>query len=397
MIANHVSLSLSELDKMIVEHVPPGGNWKNIPDWVPSKRLEQIRRSYLEGKGSRSTYYGRLHPDFPSYTMNTYFNRPGNGCHIHFEQDRTLSQREAARLQSFPDDFIFHGSKTAINNQIGNAVPPLMAYQIAKQFPFKGQYIDLFSGAGGLSLGFKWAGWEPILANDIDKSALITYCNNIHNEVLLGDLRDEEITKTIIEVSIKAKKENPSLPLFILGGPPCQGFSTAGKKRSIVDERNWLFEAYVSILNSVKPDGFIFENVTGILSMEKGEFFDMVQNELSQSASNLFVHKLNSVDYAVPQRRKRVIIIGDSTDTINMAPPTPVTSLDNNKTLFTDLPGAISVSDALSDLPPLKANEDGSNKLYLTKPQNPYQKFLRKEITAQEYLEKLSSNTQNLV
>ena len=103
MIFNHYASSLSELDMQVIKCVPPGGNWKNIPESVPSKRLAQIRESYKAGKGSRSTYYGRLRPDMPAYTINTYFNRPGNGCHMHYDQDRTISQREAARFQSFPD------------------------------------------------------------------------------------------------------------------------------------------------------------------------------------------------------------------------------------------------------------------------------------------------------
>ncbi len=69
MIPNHKAAKLSELDMMIVNSVPPGGNWKNIPLDVPSKRIEQIRDSYAQGKGSRSTYYGRLLPDMPAYTM----------------------------------------------------------------------------------------------------------------------------------------------------------------------------------------------------------------------------------------------------------------------------------------------------------------------------------------
>ena len=168
----------------IVHSVPPGGNWKNIPLSIPSKRIEQIRESYAQGKGSRSTYYGRLLNNMPSYTMNTYFNRPGNGCHIHYEQNRVLSQREAARLQSFPDSFDFSGSMGAINTQIGNAVPPLLSFQIAeiltKKLGSKGCYIDLFSGAGGLGLGFKWAGWESKLANDIEPKYLETFGRHIH-------------------------------------------------------------------------------------------------------------------------------------------------------------------------------------------------------------------------
>ena len=77
MIFNHYASSLSELDMQVIKCVPPGGNWKNIPESVPSQRLAQIRESYKAGKGSRSTYYGRLRPDMPAYTINTYFNRPG--------------------------------------------------------------------------------------------------------------------------------------------------------------------------------------------------------------------------------------------------------------------------------------------------------------------------------
>jgi Alw26I/Eco31I/Esp3I family type II restriction m6 adenine DNA methyltransferase len=130
-IPNHFTPGLSELDLRMVKAVPPGGNWKDIPKSIPSERLAQIRESYANGEGSRSTYYGRLHPDAPSYTISTYFNRPGNGCHIHYDfeggQHRVISQREAARLQGFPDSFVFCGNRGSVNKQIGNAVPPLLA------------------------------------------------------------------------------------------------------------------------------------------------------------------------------------------------------------------------------------------------------------------------------
>ena len=121
---NHVCAKLSEFDMEVIRTVPPGGNWKDVPVEIASKssRLTQIRRS-----GGRTTYYGRLQRDLPSYTINTYFNRPGNGTFIHPTQDRLISQREGARLQSFPDRFRFLGSTTSIFKQIGNAVPPLLA------------------------------------------------------------------------------------------------------------------------------------------------------------------------------------------------------------------------------------------------------------------------------
>ena len=153
-----------------------------------------------------------------------------------------LSEREAARLQSFPDSFVFCGNHCSIQKQIGNAVPPLLAYQIAKALPWTGQYIDLFSGAGGLSLGFTWAGWEPIVANDIDASFLETYRRNVHESVVHGDIRDQEIVGKLCEI-VQAKRR-ANMPLLVLGGPPCQGFSTAGNKRSEADQRNHLFAEF---------------------------------------------------------------------------------------------------------------------------------------------------------
>src|SRR2546425_1352303 len=161
---NHVSAKLSELDLRMIKCVRPGGNWRDIDPSIPSKRLDQIRLG-VKG-GSRSTYYGRLRWNRPSYTISTYFSRPGNGCFIHPEQDRLISLREGARLQSFRDSYRFFGSRTSKYSQIGNAVPPLLAYAIAHGL--KGSapstLVDLFSGAGGLSEGLRMAGYEILAA-----------------------------------------------------------------------------------------------------------------------------------------------------------------------------------------------------------------------------------------
>ena len=142
----------------MVKSVPAGGNWQNIPSNIPSKRLEQIRRS-----GGRTTLYGRLSLNKPSYTITTYFNRPGNGTYIHPIHNRVISAREAARFQSFPDNYVFGGSKASLCKQIGNAVPPLLAFAIARQTKKKTKtknLLDLFCGAGGLSLGLTKAGFN---------------------------------------------------------------------------------------------------------------------------------------------------------------------------------------------------------------------------------------------
>ena len=93
---NHISPGMSDMEKDMMKYIKPGGNWKDLPDKYNSKRLDGIRKS-----GGRTTYYGRLLPDKPSYTITTYFNRLPNGCNIHPTQDRIISIREGARLQSF--------------------------------------------------------------------------------------------------------------------------------------------------------------------------------------------------------------------------------------------------------------------------------------------------------
>jgi DNA (cytosine-5)-methyltransferase 1 len=117
---NHIAPVLSKLEWEMVQHIPAGGNWKNIPENIPSQRLVQIRKN-----GGRTTYYGRLEWEKPAFTITTYFNRLGNSSNLHPEQQRMISTREGARLQSFPDNYVFWGTKTSQYKQIGNAIPPL--------------------------------------------------------------------------------------------------------------------------------------------------------------------------------------------------------------------------------------------------------------------------------
>ena len=396
-IPNHYTAKLSKLDMDVARAVPPGGNWKNIPHEIPSKRLEQIRVSFAAGEGSRSTYYGRLHPDRPSYTINTYFNRPGNGCHLHYDyeggQHRVISEREAARLQSFPDNFIFLGSHVAVHKQIGNAVPPLLAYQIAKTLPVTGQYVDLFSGAGGLSLGFKWAGWQPIVANDIESSFLDTYQHNIHPTVVCGDIREKHIFRKIVEAIVKSR--NRDVPLLVIGGPPCQGFSTAGHRRSLDDKRNHLFNDFKALVETIKPDGFVFENVTGLLNMDGGAVFDMIRKELQILDNPLVPWILNAEQFAVPQRRTRLVLLSVPKRWKAVAPPAQITSMEQEMTLFGQTAKAVSVRDALSDLPPLHHGEDGSYGDYISAPLHPYQSFMRSVISVEEYLSAMKAGVFN--
>lgn len=127
-VTEHFIPQMSALDKYIVHHVKPGGNYMDIPPDVPSARIRRLQRD-----GGHTTCYGRLAPSQPAYTINTYFNRPNVGCNIHYSADRLITVREALRLQSFPDNYVLvSSSKQGKNLIVGNAVPPMLAEVIAK-------------------------------------------------------------------------------------------------------------------------------------------------------------------------------------------------------------------------------------------------------------------------
>lgn len=322
---NHTTYKLSDLDLEMIKSVPPGGSWKDIPMETvkKSKRLTRIMQT-----GGRTTLYGRIDYDKPSYTITTYFNRPGNGSYVHPVHERVISVREAARFQTFRDDYYFFGNKTQLLKQVGNAVPTLLAYQIGKSIIEKTgccKSIDLFCGAGGMTAGFKAAGIFSLLSNDIEESACTTLkINNPEIPVLCGDITEEE-TKAVIE---KAAKEGGAD--IICGGPPCQGFSMAGF-RSETDPRNQLFREFVDIVKRVNPKVIVFENVEGLLSYQGGKTYMEVHTLFAELGYHTEGRSLMASDYAVPQKRKRVIIICTRKD-LPITPgelyPEPITVLE---------------------------------------------------------------------
>jgi len=370
-IFNHIAPRFSELEWEMAKNIPPGGNWQNIPESVPSKRLEQIRKS-----GGRTTYYGRLKNDKPSYTISTYFHRIGNGCHIHPEQIRLISIREAARLQSFKDSFIFYTSKASIYKQIGNAVPPVLARVIAElieEHLENKTFVDLFAGAGGMSEGFLMQDFKLLGAIEIDKNFFETFLQNHKNGnggdyFINGDITSEENKQKLISIKDRHKVG------VVIGGPPCQGFSTAGW-RDPDDKRNQLFKDFVDIVNNIKPEFFVLENVPGILSMRKGEAI----KEIIQCFEEIGYHvnapiKLKAEEYGVPQKRRRVFLIG-SLKKISLIQPKPLFSEDNG-----GLPDPICVKEAIGSLPPLKPNEGEFEIDVDYFPKSNYEKFMAGEI-----------------
>ena len=187
--------------------------------------------------------------------------------------------------------------------------------------------IDLFSGAGGMSVGAMAAGIKIKVAVEIDKYAAVTYKANHPNTLLLN----EDIRKVEINGLCKTGKDDIKI---LFGGPPCQGFSTAGK-RQVSDPRNDLFVHYARLIDELRPKVFIMENVSGMIKgTMKGKFLEILQT-LKSMPYEVKAKLMNAKYYGVPQSRERMIFIGVRKDLKKV----PVFPVPNPKT--------ISVRDAL--------------------------------------------------
>lgn len=218
--------------------------------------------------------------------------------------------------------------------------------------------IDLFCGCGGLSLGFEMAGFEVELAIDMWKDAIATFNHNHKKSVAV--CRDiAELTNDFLK-NLSDEKEI----VGVIGGPPCQGFSTVGK-REIDDPRNHLYLEYYRVVENVEPDFFLLENVKGLTTLNGGAFKDDIIGRFGRLGYDVNFDILNASDFGVPQNRERVFFIGMKKGRF----PFPLKPLNEK----------ISCREALSDLPPL-TEENGNNDThsYICAPQNDYQKKMRK-------------------
>ena len=384
---NHVSAKLSNLDLQMVCSISPGGNWQDIPLRVAeqSVRVMKIRKN-----GGRTTYYGRLRPDLPSYTINTFFNRPGNGTFIHPTQNRLISFREAARLQSFPDSYRFHGSNASIYKQIGNAVPPLLTRALGSLFK-RSLVVDVFSGAGGLSQGLVDSNHRVITSADINSNMRETYSQNHSSTVVTdSDFSNPLEVESYIEL-VENKLRGRTLGI-LAGGPPCQGFSTAGKW-SIGDPRNQLVFSMLRLVKHLKPENVLIENVVGIRIQKNGATLLAIQENLKSIGYESEWFQLNAEQYGVPQRRRRVFIVASSSGDLK-GPPEPsfsALSLKRRNSEVTivspELSRPVTVDEAIGDLPSIPAG-GGTHEIQYDPDwtSKGYQEYMRGKTTFDEFV-----------
>ena len=216
--------------------------------------------------------------------------------------------------------------------------------------------LDLFSGCGGLSLGFKMAGFEISGAIDNDADSIQTFKKNFK--------KSKSLIKDINKINKKEIKKNFSNIDVIIGGPPCQGFSNANRwQKEYNDPRNLLFLKFIEFVKIIKPKMLLIENVSGILSRSKGQIINNIKEILNENGYKVDYKLLNASEFGVPQIRKRVFIVGNRLNSIDF-----FENLKKRK--------KVTVKDAISELYALEKKDE---KKLNGKLDNNYIKYLRKK------------------
>lgn len=325
-IPNHILLNHSARVIARYKLIPEGGRMPP-PALLPAA----IRRKNF------GNTYKRLHRNRPSLTLV-----PGNNAFpVHPVLDRSLSPREAARIQTFPDQYVFFGSRAEQCKLVGNAVPPLLAERIGGAIkshllrsvgnsrqsviikksivipitPRQNRLtaVSFFTGVGGLSLGFKNAGFEALASYDLKQSVERNLAQNFpelcHHRRDIGGLDISEIKDHIEGID----------PDVVFGGPPCQGFSIFGRRRFVntkdhkpeEDPRNELALRFIELAIALRPKAIFMENVKGFVSTQKDKksYLQHTVERLGRAGYTTEFQVINCANFGVPQLRERFILV----------------------------------------------------------------------------------------
>ena len=291
------------------KHLPKGGKMGDLPLHLQHDSF--IRRGSKKTGGPNMRLY-RLEMDIPALTVTAYiFNK-----FVHPKEDRYITPREAACLQDFPLDWDFKGTKGQVHKQIGNAVPVLLAKAIAESVArfLKRQAISgemtiasYFTGAGGLDLGFECSKsngifFETKFSTDIEEWAEQTInANRPEWNFLRKDIRKLQPE----EVLNIAKR-----PIdIIIGGPPCQPFSVAGKQKAIDDPLGRLYSDFIRQIQTLQPKAVVMENVYGLAQVKSANMIDLIYQSYEKIGYEVKHQEVLAADYGTPQKRRRLIFV----------------------------------------------------------------------------------------
>jgi DNA (cytosine-5)-methyltransferase 1 len=313
----------------------------------------------------------RLDPRKPSLTVTGFiFNK-----FVHPIEDRYITPREAARLQGFPDDFLFYGTLTSVQRQVGNAVPVQMAQAVARQILEHAEHykpfglgkiiykkscfpaVSLFSGAGGMDLGFirtthRKAMLDVRVCVELDHDCCETLRRNVGSKVVVYERDISGLDHN--EVLLNCQIEGSVLPL-VFGGPPCQAFSQAGKQKGVGDPRGELIYMFLRFVQATQPIYFVMENVSNLRGISRGSLLADIQSEMDRIGYNITCNLLCAADYGAPQLRRRLVFIGVRKPYPSVQAPLP-THGDVTENLLIKHP-YIGVGSAFEGLPSLRNGE----------------------------------------
>lgn len=321
-VQNHITREYSGIVLERIQHLSPGGKMGDLPKHL---QHESFERRGVKKTGGPNMRLLRLEKDKPSLTVTAFiYNK-----FVHPTEDRYITPREAACLQDFPADWVFKGTLGQVQKQVGNAVPvnlgKAVASSIAQYFIRKNEsgaktIASYFSGAGGLDLGFEKAcnhsiSFETKFCTDIEEWAQATInTNRPHWNFHLADIRELEpdFVKTIIGAN----------PDIIIGGPPCQPFSVAGKQQAVVDPLGKLYSNYIEHVSHLSPSIVVMENVYGMAQVKSVNMLDLIYKSFHDIGYDVTHRELLAADYGTPQKRRRLIFIA-SKDLQNYQFPEP--------------------------------------------------------------------------
>ncbi len=231
--------------------------------------------------------------------------------------------------------------------------------------------VDLFSGAGGLSLGFHNAGFQPLLGTDLDQDASVTFRANFP-EVPFVEAPIQSLSAEKILGAIGLRRGELDV---LLGGPPCQAFSVYNHQRGFHDERSGLFREYLRIVEGLMPRALVIENVVGMTSLGNGRAVTEIHEELGTLGFEVEHRILEAERYGVPQERRRIFFLASRVGPVSW----PEATHGSPDSLFAGLLRPfVTVGEAISDLPPLTiggGSEDPTP--YLSEPSGEYQRRMR--------------------
>lgn len=308
-VPNHETREYTGIVLERIIHLPPGGKMGDLPSHL---QHESFIRTGDKKTGGPNMRLLRLEKDKPSLTITAYiFNK-----FVHPTEDRYITPREAAILQDFPLDYEFKGTLGQVQKQIGNAVPVglarALASEVAKYFErlHKGGEIKIasyFSGAGGFDLGFEQASndsmqFKTCFTTDIEEWAESTIKSNRPE----WNFRRADIAR-LNPADVKAIIGD--FPDVIIGGPPCQPFSVAGKQKATKDPLGVLYREYIKHVQELQPEIVIMENVYGLAQVKSANMVEEIYKSFRDIGYEVTHRELMAADYGVPQKRRRLFFI----------------------------------------------------------------------------------------